>query len=102
MKLQLKEEKSLKLLGRHRLRANFYHMVSLVFLLSTLMWAMGLLTDKGSYIITAVLFTVDYIAEMYDPHPKSPGPWYSYFHRVWDFDDRGKKRYIDECNCCTC
>ena len=90
------------LLGKHRFRATFYHMVSIVFLLSTLAWYLGLLSDKGSYIVTAILFITDYVAEMYDPNPKSPGPWYSYFHRAWDFDERGKKTYIDECSCCTC
>lgn len=42
----------------------------------------GLLGDKASFIVTAVLFVVDYLAEMYDPHPENPGPWFkTHFHR---------------------
>jgi len=59
-------------------------MVAIVFLISTAFWYVGLLSDKMSYIITAVLFVVDYIAEMYDPHPDNPGPWYAHFHRIVD------------------
>lgn len=74
----------MEIFGKHRVRATFYHMVALVFLLSTALWYYGLLSDKASYIITAVLFVVDYIAEMYDPHPDNPGPWYSHFHRAYN------------------
>lgn len=74
----------MEILGKHRARATFYHMVALVFLASTGLWYFGLMSDKVSYIVTAVLFVVDYIAEMYDPHPDNPGPWYSHFHRVVD------------------
>lgn len=92
----------MKILGKHRFRTTFYHMVSIIFLLSTVFYVMGYLSDKTSYILTAALFVVDYIAEMYDPHPKNPGPWYSYFHRAWDFDDTGRKKYT-KCTCeCTC
>ena len=72
----------MKLFDKHRVRGTFYHMVALVFLISTTLWYFGYLSDKMSYIITAFLFVVDYIAEMYDPHPDNPGPWYAHFHRV--------------------
>ena len=60
----------------------------------------GMLSDKMSYAITAVLFVVDYIAEMYDPDPDSPGPWYSHFHRAYDMDDYGIITYC-KCKCCV-
>ena len=72
----------MNILGRHRVRATFYHIVAIIFLISTLLWYVGLLSDKASYMVTAVLFVVDYLAEMYDPHPDNPGPWYSHFHRM--------------------
>lgn len=38
-----------------------------------------------STIIGMILFITDYIAEMYDPHPDTPGPWFrSHFHRFFD------------------
>ncbi len=72
------------ILGRHRIRATFYHFVALVFLASTALWYFGFISDLTSYMITAILFIVDYIAEMYDPHPENPGTWYAYFHRAYD------------------
>ena len=59
-------------------------MVAIVFLISTAFWYFGYISDKMSYMLTAFLFVVDYIAEMYDPHPENPGPWYAHFHRVVD------------------
>ena len=74
-----------RLFGLHRVRATFYHMVAIVFLISTALWLMGIVDDKMSYYITAVLFVVDYLAEMYDPHPENPGPWFkAHFHRAID------------------
>lgn len=41
--------------------------------------------DHAATIISFVLLTTDYIAEMYDPHPESPGPWFKrHFHRALD------------------
>lgn len=78
----------MKLFGRHRVRATFYHIGAIVFLLTTLLHLIGLVGVGTSYIITAVLFVADYIAEMYDPHPDSPGPWFArHFHRFLDDDD---------------
>ena len=73
------------LFGRHRIRATFYHLVAIVFLISTVLCAVGWIGDKASYVITAILFVVDYLAEMYDPHPDNPGPWFqAHFHRAID------------------
>ena len=78
----------IRLFGRHRVRSTFYHTISAIFLLSTVAWYFGFLSDKVSYMITAILFITDYIAEMYDPHPENPGPWFkTHFHRVVDNGD---------------
>ena len=75
----------MKLLGKHHVRASFYHFISLIFVTSTVLWYFDVISDKASFIITAVLFITDYIAEMYDPHPDSPGPWFKrHFHRLLD------------------
>jgi len=75
----------MRLFGRHRVRATFYHLVALIFLFSTALWSFGIIGDKISFIITAMLFVVDYLAEMYDPHPDNPGPWFkAHFHRMFD------------------
>jgi hypothetical protein len=74
--------------GRHHIRATFYHGVAIIFLIGTTLWYFDILSDKGSFILTAILFVVDYLAEMYDPHPDNPGPWFkSHFHRAYDNDD---------------
>ena len=72
----------MRIFDKHRVRGSFYHMVALIFLVSTALWYFEIVSDKMSYIITAILFVVDYIAEMYDPHPENPGPWYAHFHRI--------------------
>ena len=77
-----------RIFGRHHIRATFYHGIALVFLLGTGLWYFDVLSDKGSFILTAILFVVDYLAEMYDPHPDHPGPWFkSHFHRMFDNED---------------
>ena len=74
--------------GRHHFRSNFYHLVSLIFVIATTLWFMGILSDKAATIISMVLFVTDYLAEMYDPHPENPGPWFkSHFHRLFDNDE---------------
>ena len=76
------------LFKRHRVRATFYHIVACIFLFATWLWAIDLISDSTSFIISATLFIVDYLAEMYDPHPDSPGPWFkAHFHRMWDGDE---------------
>lgn len=90
----------MRLFGRHRVRATFYHTVAVIFLFSTALWAMGLMSDKVSFIVTAVLFVVDYLAEMYDPHPDAPGPWFkTHFHRFLNLDEEEPcyyERYLAE------
>tara|TARA_B100000929_G_scaffold247489_1_gene206219 strand:- start:1515 stop:1754 length:240 start_codon:yes stop_codon:yes gene_type:complete len=77
----------MRLFGRHRVRATFYHIGAIVFLLTTALHLIGIVGVTTSYVITAILFIVDYIAEMYDPHPDSPGPWFKrHFHRFLDDD----------------
>ena len=74
-----------RIFGRHHVRANFYHFVSFLFLLTMILWGVGIIPDNVSTIIGMVLFITDYIAEMYDPHPDTPGPWFkSHFHRLVD------------------
>lgn len=75
----------MKFLGRHRIRATFYHAGACVFLLTTFLHMVGCIGVETSYTITAVLFVVDYVAEMYDPHPDNAGPWFKrHFHRFYD------------------
>jgi len=46
---------------------------------------MDIISDKTSTILTGILFVTDYLAEMYDPHPDNPGPWFKrHFHRFFD------------------
>jgi hypothetical protein len=71
--------------SRHRIRATFYHLVAILFLIVTALYAMSMISEKVSFIMTAILFVADYIAEMYDPHPETPGPWFKrHFHRFYD------------------
>ena len=75
----------MKIFNKHSIRSNFYHAVSLVFVVSTTLWACDVIDDKTSTIIGAVLFFADYLAHMFDPHPENTGPWYKrYFHRMYD------------------
>lgn len=74
--------------GRHHVRAKFYHLVSLLFVIVTALWMMDIVSDKFSTITSLTLFAIDYIAEMYDPHPENPGPWFkSHFHRFFDNEE---------------
>jgi hypothetical protein len=58
------------------------------------LWAAGFISDALSFYISATLFVVDYIAEMYDPHPESPGPWFkAHFHRFFDNDEEKDDEY---------
>lgn len=76
------------LFNKHRVRATFYHIVAIIFLLSTALWALDLISDAVSFYVSATLFVVDYIAEMYDPNPEAPGPWFkAHFHRFFEDSD---------------
>lgn len=73
---------------RHRVRATFYHTAAIIFLVTTMLWAGGIVSDAWSFYISASLFAIDYVAEMYDPHPDSPGPWFmAHFHRFFNDDE---------------
>ena len=79
-----------KLFKRHRVRATFYHIVAFIFIMATWLWGIGFISDATSFYISATLFIVDYFAEMYDPNPEQPGPWFAtHFHRFLDDDDDG-------------
>ena len=86
--------------GKHHIRSNFYHFISILFLTTTCLWFFGFIPDNISTIIGITLFFVDYIAEMYDPNPDNPGPWFkSHFHRVFDGgkEDDEKEWSIYDC-----
>lgn len=86
----------IRFFGRHRVRGTFYHIVSIIFLITTIMWYFEWISDGASYAITAILFITDYIAEMYDPHPDNPGPWFErHFHRFFDNGDEEEKKEIE-------
>ena len=72
---------------RHRVRATFYHVIAGLYLLLSfyVLFAIG---GDWAFWMGFVLFVVDYLAEMYDPHPEAPGPWFKrHFHRFIDDDD---------------
>lgn len=82
--------------GRHRIRANFYHFVSALYVLTMVLWGLDILTDFASTWIGFTLFVVDYIAQMYDPHPDNPGPWFkSHFHRFFNDDEEEVEMSFD-------
>ena len=57
----------------------------MAFLITTVLWSFGIIGDNASFVIGIVLFTTDWLAEMYDPHPEKPGPWFAtHFHKVTD------------------
>lgn len=50
---------------------------------------LGYITETVGFNLTIVLIMVDWLAEMYDPHPDNMGKWFeSHFHRV--FHDEGE------------
>lgn len=71
--------------GRHRVRSTFYHTSAAIVAVVTVASLLSLLSMKLCLIITTLAFFIDYLAEMYDPHPDNMGPWFeSHFHRVKD------------------
>lgn len=71
--------------GRHRVRSTFYHASAAIVVVSTIAQLLGLMSMTVCLVITTVVFFADYLAEMYDPSPNSPGPWFeSHFHRFLD------------------
>lgn len=76
------------LFGRHRVRSTFYHVIAAIVVVSTITQLLGLMSVTVCLVITTVLFFVDYLAEMYDPCPVSPGPWFvRHFHRFLDGEE---------------
>lgn len=77
----------MKILGKHRVRAAFYHIGALLFIGITIFNIIGIVSNNTAYVLTCILFIVDYLAEMFDPHPDNMGPWYErYFHRFFEDD----------------
>jgi len=71
--------------NEHSIRANFYHLVAIAFLITTIFWSFDIITGEASFIIGMILFATDWLAEMYDPNPENPGPWFAtHFHKVTD------------------
>jgi len=77
----------MKLFGKHRVRASFYHLGALLFLGITALNYADIVGDTQAYVLTCILFIIDYIAELFDPHPDNMGTWYErYFHRAFKDD----------------
>ena len=76
-----------RLFHRHRVRATFYHSVAVIFLIVAGLQTCDAIDGNTAFWWGVVLFFADYLAEMYDPHPETPGPWFrSHFHRFFDDD----------------
>ena len=74
-----------RLFKRHRIRATFYHVIAVLYLITTVVAEFELLDMKTAFWIGVVLFVIDYLAEMYGPNPESPGSWFkAHFHRFFD------------------
>lgn len=77
----------MRLFGKHRVRASFYHIGALTFLGFTALNFANIIDNRTAYILTSILFIIDYFAEMFDPHPDNMGTWYErYFHRIYKDD----------------
>ena len=77
-----------RIFGRHHIRANAYHLIATIFLIACVIYYGIQDQPFGWFDVTcSVCFLIDYIMEMYDPHPESPGTWFTYFHRAYDGDD---------------
>ncbi len=83
--------------GRHRVRATFYHLGFILFLIMSALDYYNLVDAELVKTFLYVLVVVDYFAEMYDPHPDLPGPLFGknpvlwlkfHFHRMWDKSDK--------------
>ena len=73
---------------RHHIRSTFYHAGILLFIAATIFWFKDIDWSHPYTIFCAGLIVVDYIAEMYDPHPDAPGKWFErHFHRFLGDDD---------------
>ena len=71
---------------RHRVRASVYHAGAVIFLFVASVYYIIQGNPFGWFDAFCVCYFVfDYVAEMYDPHPDLPGPWFkAHFHRFFD------------------
>ena len=73
---------------RHRIRANFYHLGIIFFVVGSLLNYTGYVSDEAYKYFCITLIVLDYLAEMYDPHPDTPGPWFKrHFHRLFEDEE---------------
>lgn len=77
-----------RLFHRHRVRATFYHVGVVAFIFMTCACMEDIDWTHPYTLFSTGLIVIDYIAEMYDPHPDNPGPWFrSHFHRFFNDDN---------------
>lgn len=84
------------LFSKHHVRGIYYY-IGLVFSVGAMAFDYWDIISTKTALYVAVFFIVtDFIAEMYDPHPKAPGPLFgknpigwikAHFHRIWDNKD---------------
>lgn len=80
-----------RLFKRHRVRATFYHIGFVLFVILTIIYRKTIDFTDPYLLFTMGLIVVDYIAEMYDPHPDLPGPFFKrHFHRFFDDSEDDK------------
>ena len=76
-----------RLFGKHRVRATFYHIGALLFIGISILNFINIISTSVAYVLTSILFIIDYLAEMYDPHPANMEPWYkTHFHGFFKDD----------------
>ena len=74
----------MNLFGLHHIRASYYFLGLIVSITALVLQGFGTISPKAALYITVFFIVTDFIAEMYDPHPTNPGPWWNHFHRLWD------------------
>ncbi len=73
------------LLSRHRVRATFYHLTLVLTIVLAVAYQGEALTENTVIVSGWIIIFLDWLAEMYDPNPDNPGPWFkAHFHRIWD------------------
>ena len=79
----------LKYFNRHRVRTWVYHVGAILFTFVALTYYLVLSNPFGWFDgFCVAYFLFDYLAEMYDPHPDNPSPWFkAHFHRIWDDEE---------------
>ena len=77
-----------RVLNRHTVRTRVYHVGAATFATVALYYYFVLNNSVGWFDLFCVgYFIFDYAAEMYDPHPDTPGPWFKrHFHRFFKDD----------------